>query len=274
MAINFGCQGSTWVLDYDEKADKMDQVIKDTANAGLTGVDVQINLLGKYEKSPQLLKEALDKRGLKLAALTIPHAFVDGHVSEVERALEDYFFDYLKHFPGAIMNVPSRSGENRNSLLQRQKEIIKGANELGKRAYEEHGITTSLHPISYKTSYWKFEEDYKVLFDGLDNSYMGYTPDAGHIAMGGMEPSKIFKNAISLIKHVHYKDVANNLEWKNMGEGDINFLECTQILKDSDYNGWIMLEDEIGESHANVSQVIKGLGTYVQKNIQPLINKN
>jgi len=272
MSINFGCQGSTWVLDYDEKADKMDQVMNDIFNAGLTGVDVQINLLGKYEKSPQFLKEELDKRGLKLAALTIPHAFVDGHASDMERKLEDYYFDYLKHFPDAIMNVPSRSGKNRNKLLQRQKEIIRGANELGKRAYEEYGIITSLHPISYETSYWKFEEDYKVLFDGLEGGYMGYTPDAGHIAMGGMDPSKILKEAMPLVKHVHYKDVANNSEWKNMGEGDIDFSKCTQILKNSGYNGWIMLEDEIGEEHANVSQVITDLGTFVQENLQPLIS--
>ncbi|MBF0813738.1 MULTISPECIES: sugar phosphate isomerase/epimerase family protein [Staphylococcus] len=272
MTINFGCQGSTWVLDYDEKADKMDQVIHDIANAGLTGVDVQINLLGKYEKSPQLLKEALDKNNLQLAALTVPHAFVGGHASDSEKEIDDYFFNYLKHFPGAIMNVPSRSGKNRDNLLQRQKEIITGANELAKRAYEEHGITTSLHPISYETSYWKFEEDYKVLFNGLDGGYMGYTPDAGHIAMGGMNPSKVFEDAISLIKHVHYKDVANQSEWKNMGAGDIDFSKCTQILKDNDYNGWIMLEDEIGEAHANTTQVIKDLGNYVQNHLQPIID--
>jgi len=43
-------------------------------------------------------------------------------------------------------------------------------------------------------------------------------------------------------------------------------------LKDNDYNGWIMLEDEIGEAHANTTQVIKDLGNYVQNHLQPIIN--
>lgn len=273
MTINFGCQGSTWVLDYDVAVDKMDQVMNDIENAGLVGVDVQITLLGKYQNEPNKLKEELDRRGLKLAALTIPHAFEGGHASEKEQALENHFFEYLKHFPGAIMNVPSRSGENRNHLLQRQQEIIKGANHLGKRAYEEHGIITSMHPISYETSYWKYKEDYEVLFNGLDSKYMGYTPDAGHIAMGGMNAPEIIKEALPLIKHVHFKDVSQDLIWKNMGEGNIDLTKCTDILKNNDYEGWIILEDEIGEEHTNTTQVVKDLGNYAKQNLQPIISK-
>ncbi|SES78291.1 inosose dehydratase [Salinibacillus kushneri] len=271
MAIDFGCQGSTWVLDYDEEADIMEQVMDDVKNGGLTGLDVQISLLGKYTNSPERLKEELDKRGLKLAALTIPHAFVGGESSQKERELEDYYFEYLKHFPGAIMNVPSRVGKNRDNLLQRQKEIIKGANELGKRAIEEHGITTSLHPISYKTSYWRFKEDYDVLFDGLDPRYMGYTPDAGHIIFGGMDPVEIFKEAQPLIKHVHYKDATKNCEWMKMGQGDIDFIQCTQVLKDSNYDGWIILEEETGSEQSDTSQVIVELGDYVKNNLTSIV---
>src|SRR5699024_6469243 len=131
---------------------------------------------------------------------------------------------YLKHFPGAILNVPLRSGESRNNLLQRQKEMIKGANELGKRSYEEHGITTSVHPNSYKTSFWRFKGDYEVLFEGLDPKYVGYTPDVGHITLGGMDAPEIIKKALPLIRHVHFKDASKTLEWRNIGKGDVDFI--------------------------------------------------
>ncbi|MFG6150327.1 sugar phosphate isomerase/epimerase family protein [Halobacillus sp. B23F22_1] len=271
MAIDFGCQGSTWVLDYDVEADMMDQVMEDVKNGGLKGVDVQISLLGKYKEAPERLKEELDKKGLQLAALTIPHAFVDGKPSQKEKELEDYYFEYLKHFPGAIMNVPSRVESSRDNLLQRQKEIIKGANELGKRALEEHGITTSIHPISYKTSYWRFKEDYEVLFEGLDPRYMGYTPDAGHILFGDMNPVEIFKEALPLIKHVHYKDASKNNEWMKIGQGDIDFVQCTEVLKKNDYDGWIILEEETGAEQSNTSQVIAELGDYVQNNLKSIV---
>lgn len=270
MTIEFGCQGSTWVLDYDVEADIMDQVMDDIKRGGLTGLDMQVSLLGRYRNEPERFKEELDKRGLKLAALTLPYEFTDGKSSTEERELEDYYFNFLKHFPGAIMNVPSRVGQNRDNLLRRQKEIIKGANDLGKRALEEHGIITSLHPISYVTSYWRFMEDYDVLFNGLDSRYMGYTPDVGHILFGGMDPVGIIKEALPLIKHVHFKDATIDCKWMKMGEGDIDFPECVKVLKDGGYDKWIMLEEETG-AERDTSQVIVELGDYVRTNINSII---
>ncbi len=270
MAIDFGCQGSTWVLDYDIEADIMDKIMDDVQRGGFTGLDMQISLLGRYRNEPERFKEELDKRGLKLAALTIPHAFPGGEASQEERELEEYFFTYLKHFPGAIMNVPSRIGANRDNLYQRQKEIIKGANELGKRA-SENGIITSLHPISYKTSYWRFKEDYEVLFNGLDPRYMGYTPDVGHITFGGMDAVEIFKEALPLIKHVHFKDASIDYKWMKMGEGDIDFPQCVQILHDNGYDGWVIVEEETPEAQLDTSNTIVEIGEYVKKNLHPIV---
>lgn len=270
MAIKFGCQGSTWMLDYDIEADMLDKIMDDIKNGGFKGLDMQVALLGRYKNEPERLKEELDKRGLELAALTLPTAFEGGHESPTERANTDYFLNYLKHFPGAILNVPSRIGPNRDNLLQRQKEIIKGANELGKRAHE-NGIITSIHPISYKTSYWRFEDDYKVLLEGLDPRYMGYTPDVGHIIFGEMDPVKIFKEYFSLIRHVHFKDASVNLEWEKMGEGDIDFAGCVQVLVDGGYKGWIMVEEETPEAQLKTTETIAEIGKYVEKNLYPIL---
>ena len=62
--------------------------------------------------------------------------------------------------------------------------------------------------MSYVTSYWRFKEDYDGLFDGLDPRYMGYTPDSGHIEFGGIEAAEIIKEALPLVKHVHFKDAS------------------------------------------------------------------
>ena len=258
------------MLDYDIEADMLDKIMDDIKNGGFKGLDMQVALLGRYKNEPERLKEELDKRGLELAALTLPTAFEGGHESPTERANTDYFLNYLKYFPGAILNVPSRIGPNRDNLLQRQKEIIKGANELGKRAHE-NGIITSIHPISYKTSYWRFEDDYKVLLEGLDPRYMGYTPDVGHIIFGGMDPVKIFKEYFSLIRHVHFKDASVNLEWKKMGEGDIDFAGCVQVLVDGGYKGWIMVEEETPEAQLKTTETIAEIGKYVEKNLYPIL---
>ncbi|MHA6250766.1 sugar phosphate isomerase/epimerase family protein [Oceanobacillus sp. CAU 1775] len=270
MGMKYGCQGSTWVLNYDIEKDMMDKIMDDVQRGGFTGLDMQVSLLGRYKNDPSRFKEELDKRGLELAALTLPHAFIDGKSSDEERKLQDFYFDYIKKFPGAILNIPSRVGENRDNLLKRQKEIIQGANELGKRAYE-NGIVTSFHPISYETSYWRFKEDYDVLFDGLDPKYMGYTPDVGHIIFGGMDPVEIMKESLPLIKHVHFKDASKNQEWKKMGEGDIDIPGCVQVLKDNGYDGWLIVEEETPEAQTQTSETIVEIGKYVREYIDPIV---
>lgn len=270
MTIKFGCQGSTWVLNYDIEADVIDQLMDDVQNAGFQGIDIQVALLGKYKNDPEKLKAELDRRGLELAALTLPTSFEGGEETEQERKDSDFYMDYLKHFPGAIMNVPSRIGESRDNLEQRQNEIIAGANKLGKRAYEK-GITTSIHPISYKTSYWRFRDDYDKLLNGLDGKYMGYTPDVGHLTFGDIDAVELIKEYRPLIKHVHFKDATYNKEWKKMGEGDIDFKGCVQALVDTDYDGWIMVEEETELAQKETRKVIKDISEYVNRELKPII---
>lgn len=87
-----------------------------------------------------------------------------------------------------------------------------------------------------------------------------------------MRPEEIIKDNLSIIKHVHLKDCSNNNEWKEMGTGDIDFLYIVKILKDSDYNGWIMIEEETEEAAEDPNKVILNVRKYVEKNLKPIVN--
>ena len=56
-----------------------------------------------------------------------------------------------------------------------------------------------------------------------------------------------------------------------MGEGEIDFKRCINVLKDGGYNGWVMLEEETGAEQEDTSEVIEELGDYVRKNIYPIV---
>lgn len=116
----------------------------------------------------------MDERSIYLAALTVPFTWANDEETEEEKERADYYIDYLANFPGAVMNLPSRVGPNRDNLLERQKQIIACANAVGKRAHEK-GVQASFHPASPKTSYFRTKQDYDVLFELLDKTYMSYT---------------------------------------------------------------------------------------------------
>ncbi|MFS0822038.1 sugar phosphate isomerase/epimerase family protein [Bacillus sp. 1P02SD] len=269
MAIKFGCHGSTWELDYDKECDYLDQIMDTVKEAGFKGIDVQVALLGRYKNQPERLKEELVKRELELAALTVPFTWAGENETQEEKTHADYYINYLTHFPGAIMNVPARVGTNRDHLLKRQKEIMNCVNALGIRAHD-NGVIASFHPASPKTSYFRTKEDYDVMFDLLDRRYLSYTPDAGHIKAGGMNPVEIIKDNLSIIKHVHIKDCSNTFEWKKMGTGDIDFPAITEILSNSNYKGWIMVEEETEEAATDPHNVILDVGNYVQTQLEPI----
>ncbi len=266
MDMKYGCHGSTWELDYDKETDNLVGIMDVVQNSGFQGIDVQVSLLGRFKQAPERLKEELDNRGLELAALTIPFSWSGQQETEEEIALSRHYIDYLKHFPDAIMNVAPRVGNNRNHLVQRQKEIITCANALGKRA-SDHGIICSFHPSSPPTSFFRTEEDYEVLFAGLATEYIGYTPDAGHIAYGGMDVMKIFKKYMHAIRHVHIKDAVATPEWRKMGTGEVDFPGIVKELVKAGYTGWIMFEEETEESIKNPTQAIMDISDYVQRQI-------
>lgn len=270
MSIKFGCHGSTWELDYDKESDDLPHIMNVVKKSNFQGIDVQASLLGQFKEFPQLLKEELDKRGLKLAALTLPFSWLNSEETKKERLLADYFFQYIKHFPGAILNVAPRTFRDRSNLRQKQQNIINCVNALAKRAYEQ-GVSCSFHPSSPPGSAFRTEEDYKILFEGLDMNHIGYTPDAGHISFGGMNVLDIFKQYSQYIKHVHFKDAANTHEWRKMGTGDIDFSEIVRLLESIGYSGWIMVEEETKQSSMNPDEAIGDIGVYVSNQLKPIV---
>lgn len=271
MTIKFGCHGTTWVLDYDEKVDCLDHLIDTVKKAGFKGLDVQYALLGKYNEAPEKLKEKLDSMGLELAALTLPFSWESDTESEAEKRRADYYINYLKHFPNAKLNLPPRVGPNRDNLLKRQRDIISCVNAVGKRAVE-NGVVAAFHPHSPATSYFRTESDYNTLFEELDTRYVAYTPDVGHILAGGMDPLKIVKKYLPIIEHVHFKDCSTIFEWKKMSYGDINFPAIVQALVEYGYDGWIIVEEETEEAKVNADQCIYDISKYVDEQLKPIVN--
>lgn len=269
MDIKYGCHGSTWELDYDKETDYFPQIAEAVKQAGFQGVDIQVSLLGRFKEDPLALKHELDLRNLQLAALTIPFSWLNSEETAEEKVLANHYINYIKHFPDALLNVAPRTGNQRVDLENRQHNIINCANQLAKRAASQ-GVLCSFHPNSPAGSVFRLEEDYEVLFNGLDFNYISYTPDAGHIAFGGMDVLKIFKKYMPYIKHVHFKDASTDCEWKKMGTGDIDFPEIIRLLTNSGYNGWVMVEEETAESTADPAQAIMDISKYVDSNLKPI----
>ncbi|MEO0332466.1 MAG: TIM barrel protein, partial [Bacteroidota bacterium] len=150
--------------------------------------------------------------------------------------------------------------------------LLTCVNEISQRATDQ-GIVCSYHPNSPAGSVYRTEEDYKILLNGLDGNVIKYTPDVGHMAKGGMDPLAIIKQYRELVNCVHYKDMFADGRWAPMGEGIIDFKSITQELIDTDFEGWIIVEDECDEAITDPDSVAMADGVYNEKVLIPMLEK-
>ncbi|HAO50180.1 MAG TPA: xylose isomerase [Runella sp.] len=220
---------------------RLGHMIEIISKAGFTGIQPIFTWMGDLV-NPDLLEAKLKEQGIELAAVALALEWNGNGESEDERRIADNAIALLQRFPGAVLNtvqIPT----GRHDLAARQKSLVNIVNTVSARA-NALGVPCSFHPNSPHSSIIRTEEDYKIVLESLDATVTGWTPDVGHIINGDMDPLAKMKEYASLINHVHYKDWDGNPEFTLMGRGKVDLLGVTQWLKDINYSGWIICEDE------------------------------
>ena len=254
--------------DISAYAGKVPHIIQKTAEAGFQGLEAEICMLGDYFHKPEEVKALLEENHIDLAALVLHQPWEQAQETEEERQLSDEAIAFLSHFPFAKLMVSHHAGQtprgDGEALLTRRKNLLSCMDSVACRA-AERGIVTCYHPNSAKNSLFRTARDYKVLFELMDRTRVGWAPDVGHIVNGGMDALTLLKEGRSRICHVHFKDRAADGAWAVMGKGDIDYPAIVRYLKESGYGGWIMVEDESPEAERDSDGVVLRDGTYMKQ---------
>ncbi|OCT15068.1 hypothetical protein A8709_13215 [Paenibacillus pectinilyticus] len=264
MSFRFGFQTYTWQIAYDKYADKLPHILHIIKAAGGKGVEPEVCMMGPYVTDPALLHADLEQKQLQLGAICLALEWKHEQETPEEQAEADRVIAYLRHFPGTLLILGQRPGMNRSHLAERQANALLNINAVAKRSYEQ-GVRCAFHPNSPAGSIFRTEKDYQILLGGLNPAYCGYAPDTGHIAKGGMDVIQTFRKYRSFIDHVHFKDMTSEGQWCAMGQGSIDHLEIVRLLHETNYNGWIMVEEESIEAEASPDQVTLANGKYIQE---------
>ena len=268
--IKFGCQFYTWQMSGNRYAGKLPDILNIVKPAGFAGIESEPWMLGSYYDDPSALKDLLAQFNLQLGAVAFVCSWADPHETEQERSEADRVFSYARSFPETHLVLVQAPGKDRSNLRQRQENLISCVNAVAARAVDQ-GLSCSYHPNSPEGSVIRIEDDYKILLDGLDSSLVGFAPDTGHIARGGMDVIQILKTYRLLIKHVHFKDITTSGGWTAMGAGIIDFPEIVTFLKDTDYAGWIMIEEESPEAEVDPNKATTKNGEYLRGSLLPIV---
>ena len=262
--IQYGSQTFPWQMNVTKYAGKVPHMVKVLKEAGFTGMEAEIVMLGDYYKDWQKFQAVLDEYGITFAAIAIHEPWLLPQETDEERARMDETLAFLSHFPTAKLNLchVAEDPVRDHHLYEKQKNQMSCIAAISQRA-AELGIVSTYHPNSGDNSVFRYDSDYHIMFDTLYKYGIGWTPDVGHMLNGGIDAEAVIREHRDIIRHLHFKDMTPDHQWATMGTGVGNFRAIVDFLKETDFGGWIMTEDESPDAVADSDGVVMADGAYM-----------
>ena len=255
------------------KENTFEQCISEMALAGFKGTEIG----NKYPKNPDILKHYLDLRNLKVASAWFSAYLTTKPFEETESAFIKHR-DFL-HAMGAKVIVVAEQGHSIQGMLDKsvfndkpeftEEEwdlLTDGLEKLGDLAHEKDMEIVYHHHMGTGVQTTK---EIERLMDNTDPLKVSLLFDTGHLVFSGEDPINIYKKYKGRIKHIHFKDIRKRVaeEVKENsdsfldgvkkgvftvpGDGMIDFSPIWKEIKDSGYEGWIVVEAEQDPAKAN-----------------------
>lgn len=266
----FACQTYSWQMS-GKYVGSLDHIVNLLGETGFAGVEPETQFLGRLA-DPVELAGALKRNGIGLAAICLVEDWLEGTENPGERRRADECIALLEHFPGTLLNLcqmPTTRPVDPAALATRQEDLLSCVRDVAERA-SARGIVSAYHPNSPAQSIFRTAGDYEVLLAGLDDR-LGWIPDTGHIARGGMDPLRLIEAHRGLIRHIHYKDMDAAGRWAEMGRGVIDHEAITRYLVETGYSGWFVVEDESERAKPEPDQVTLEDWTWIERHLVPLL---
>lgn len=256
------------------KENTFEQCVSEMALAGFTGSEVG----NKYPKDPEVLKKALELRGVEICNQWFSSFLITKPFEEVEKEFRAQL-DFLKAMGAKVIGASEQSysvqGQLDTPIFDHKYEMndqewdtfCTGMNKLGKIAKEEYGIALTFHHHMGTVVQSLAEVD--RMMENTDPEYVSLLFDTGHFTYCGEDPLEVVKKYVHRIKHVHLKDirpeVVEQVKKENMsflagvragaftipGDGCINYDPIFKVLEEAGYEGYMVVEAEQDPAKAN-----------------------
>lgn len=270
MNVQFGCAPINWTNDdLPELGGELtyQQCLSEMALAGFTGSEGGC----KYPKDAAVLKKALDLRGMVICNMWFS-SFLTTFENERTYAAFDQHLDFTYGLGARVVGVGECGvtihGQEQTPLFSKRpylsdaqwENLAQGLNEMGRRA-KAKGMFLCFHPHVGTGIETLAEIDRLMEMTDPDLVYLLF--DTGHSTLAGENAAGILAKYLPRTRHIHFKDVRQPVldafkkeDWSFLhgvkeglftvpGDGDlVDWSAIFDQLKQSDYQGWIVVEAE------------------------------
>jgi inosose dehydratase len=245
--------------------------IRDTGYVG-----TELGDWGFMPTDPAQLRRELANRQLSLIGAFVPVALATRSAHEAGAAAAIRTATLMRNAgaPNAFIvlsddngSVPERE-QNAGRITSQQglsddawTTFAAGAEHVARAVRDETGLRTVFHP--HCGGYVETPGEIDALMSRTDPALLGMVLDTGHIVYGGGDPVRVFDAHADRVWHVHFKDcdlrVAEQARAKGLGyldavhaqlfcelgDGRVDLPAVTAALRRSNYDGWIVVEQDV-----------------------------
>lgn len=293
---NAPCSWGALEFDLEGNSPSFVRVLTEMKDTGYQGTE--LGDWGFMPTDPTDLKASLQEYGLQLLGAFVPVALSDEstHEDGIKLALKTAGLMFEAGYKDAFIVLADDNGtvdeRTRNAgritpgmglSNEAWKTFASGADKVAGAVKEAFGMRTVFH--HHCGGYVETPDEVARLMELTDPSLLGLCLDMGHYAFGGGDPVAALKQYYDRIWHVHFKDYdpgvgarASAKEYDyfksveegifcELGKGNVDFTSIVRILKEKEYEGWIVVEQDVlpgmGSPKTcalNNRNFIKGLG--------------
>jgi len=271
---NAPCSWGVLEFDLDGKAAGFEQVLDEIQETGYQGSE--LGDWGFMPTVPTELKSVLDQRNLSMVGAFVPVFMKDRskHAAGAEAAVKTAKLMADAGYTDAFIVLADDNGnvEERTKNAGRVTEnmgltdaewqvFAEGANLVASEVKAKTGLRTVFH--HHCAGYVETPEEIDQLMALTDPTLVGLVLDMGHYKFGGGDPLYALKKHKSRIWHIHFKDCRTEIAAKSraegwdyfqsvgggvfceLGKGAVDFSAIVSELKQQNYSGWIVVEQDV-----------------------------
>ena len=265
------------VLEFESKSASpgYEQVLDEIAASGYAGTE--LGDWGFMPTEPAVLQERLDRRSLAMVGAFVTTRLADprSYEASMRTAVETARLLSAVGNGGRPVIVlsdeptvdPVRTGaagrvQPALSLTGRQwDDAAKGVDRIAAAVRDETGLRTVFH--HHCAGYVETPDEIDALMQRTDPTLVGLCLDSGHATYGGGSPIELLSRHRARTWPVHFKDCEphiaerarrEQLDYQDalrrglfceLGLGSVDFPALLRDLQDADYNGWIVVEQDV-----------------------------
>jgi len=271
---NAPCSWGILEFNVEGKTPGYEQVLDEMVASEYAGTE--LGLWGFMPTEPDELKPVLESRNLALLGAFLPVALGNDEASHPGRQAALKIARLLSAIGGEtpVIVLSDENGthpirtQNAGRILPHmafsdtQWEIAAHtANQIALSVYEETGLRTVFHP--HCAGFIERPEEVDIFMDATHPRILKMCLDTAHCAYGGGNPIDVIRRYGNRIGHVHFKGYHEGIATEcrerglnyfqaiergvfcELGQSTIDFQAVLNALNDIEYEGWIVVEQDV-----------------------------